>query len=199
MHGSNETGFIKKFPEKFFPEFLIIILPPYSLLNTASNNKNQFSFPQISALDPFAKNLRYGFVLRNTLAFHLSKEMAVLYLSHKSSLSGLIETFRNNRKSVKIFDGEENGGKKIGLNDENAEIKIEYSAKDNDKYGASRHNDIRQFILNSLEKGNIAIDNLLKLSNIKLNVNEKEIIRALSILEMNSEVERRPGGIIKKI
>ena len=58
---------------------------------------------------------------------------------------------------------------------------------------------INDFIINSLKNKNITIDNLLKLSNIRLKANENEIMRALSILEINSEIERLPGRIIKKI
>ncbi len=180
--GTNSEAEIK-FIKNFSGNPMLIILPSNSLLKLTILNKIAQNFLQISALDPFSKNSRYGLVLRNSLAFHLSQEMAILYLSQKSSLSALIEKFRNSDKKIKIFSEEGSSGLNGGIQAKSGKV----------------HDRIRQFIINSLEKENLAIDNLLKLSNIKLNVNEKEIIKAISILEMNSEIERCPGGIIKKI
>ncbi|MHB1661310.1 MAG: hypothetical protein ACYCTD_04335 [bacterium] len=181
------------FLEKFSGNFLPVILPAYSLYNLDFINRLKpaggFNFKNsllISALDPFSKISKYGFALRNSLAFHLSKEMAVLYLSKKSSLSSVIKKFEVAGKPVKIFEREYIAMPDIKLNTNNIGVKKEYDS-------------IQKFIMDSLEKENIAIDNLLKLSNIKFNVNNKEIIKAISILEMNSEIERYPGGIIKKL
>jgi len=180
-----ETEFIKKFSGNLMP----IILPAYSLLSSAMENRIRSDFPQISALDPFAKISKYGLALRNSLAFHLSQETAILYLSEKSSLSGFIKKFRDAGKKVKILERE----RPYGSGHKNA------NHRDGDANNTARHDAVQQFIMNSLEKENIAIDNLLKLSNIKLNADEKETVKAISILEMNCEIERCPGGIIKKI
>ena len=186
--GTNSEAEIE-FIKKFSGNPLLIILPSNPLLDLTALNKIAPNLLQISALDPFSKNSKYGFALRNSLAFHLSQEMAVLYLSEKSSLSSIIKKFENAGKPVNIFEREYSKyttapDKKPDIS--NTGIKKEY-------------NSIQKFIINSLEKENIAIDNLLKLSNIKLNADEKEIMKAISMLEMNSEIERRPGGIIKKI
>jgi hypothetical protein len=186
--GTNSEAEIE-FIKKFSGNPLLIILPSNPLPDLTALNKTTPNFLHISAIDPFSKNSKYGFALRNSLAFHLSQEMIVLYLSEKSSLSSIIKKFENAGKPVNIFEREYSKytmapDKKPDIS--NTGIKKEY-------------NSIQKFIINSLEKENITIDNLLKLSNIKLNVDEKEIIKAISILEMNSEIERRPGGIIKKI
>ena len=186
--GTNSEAEIE-FIKKFSGNPLLIILPSNPLPGLTALNETTSNFLHISAIDPFSKNSKYGFALRNSLAFHLSQEMAVLYLSEKSSLSPIIKKFENAGKPVNIFGREYSKytmapDKKPNIS--NTGIKKEY-------------NSIQKFIINSLEKENITIDNLLKLSNIKLNAEEKEIINAISILEMNSEIERRPGGIIKKI
>ncbi len=186
--GTNSEAEIE-FIKKFSGNPLLIILPSNPLPDLTALNKTTPNFLHISAIDPFSKNSKYGFALRNSLAFHLSQEMIVLYLSEKSSLSSIIKKFENAGKPVNIFERGYSTytmapDKKPDIS--NTVIKKEY-------------NSIQKFIINSLEKENITIDNLLKLSNIKLNVDEKEIIKAISILEMNSEIERRPGGIIKKI
>ena len=186
--GTNSEAEIE-FIKKFSGNPLLIILPSNPLPDLTALNKTTPNFLHISAIDPFSKNSKYGFALRNSLAFHLSQEMIVLYLSEKSSLSSIIKKFENAGKPVNIFERGYSTytmapDKKPDIS--NTVIKKEY-------------NSIQKFIINSLEKENITIDNLLKLSNIKLNVDEKEIIKEISILEMNSEIERRPGGIIKKI
>ncbi len=180
-----EMEFIKKFSGN--PS--LIILPSNPLPDLTALNKTTPNFLHISAIDPFSKNSKYGFALRNSLAFHLSQEMVVLYLSEKSSLSSIIKKFENAGKPVNIFEREYS--KYTMSPDKKPDISITVIKKE--------YNSIQKFIINSLEKENITIDNLLKLSNIKLNADEKEIIKAISILEMNSEIERRPGGIIKKI
>ncbi len=182
--GTNSEAEIE-FIRKFSGNILLIILPsnPLTNPNLSAINKSSVNFLEISALDPFYKNSKYGFALRNKLAFHLSNEIGILYLSQKSSLSSLIKKFQNAGKKIKIFKSST----------------IKKSDMNKDTCNITRHNTIRQFILDSLEKENIAIDNLLKLSNIKLNAEEKETAEAISILEMNSEIERCPGGIIKKI
>ena len=190
--GTNSEAEIE-FIRKFSGNFLLIVLPANPQVNLTSLNLNKTApgFLHISASDPFSKNSKYGFALRNSLAFHLSREAAVLYLSQKSSLSGLIKKFQNAGKKVKIFDGERRSGSTAGFPVE--------SSKNIAGNNIPSHNAIQQFIINCLEKENIAIDNLLKLSNIKLNADEKETVKAISLLEMNCEIERRPGGIIKKI
>lgn len=100
-NSETEKEFIKIFPEKL----KLIILPAYSLLYPAEKYKAPAECLKISALDPFAKNLKYGLTLRNSLAFHLSKELGVLYLSKKSALSGIIKKFRKEGKSVKYLKG----------------------------------------------------------------------------------------------
>ena len=197
MHEYADNDFIEKFSDKLTEDIFILIIQPYSLLKSAYKNKPKqlnLKFPQISALDPFAKNSKYGFALRNSLAFHLSIEMAILYLSHNSSLSSLIKKFKDEDKKVKIFLGEENYKKNITVT---ANAKKDCAAYETD--GQNKYEAINSFIINSLINENITIDNLLKLSNIRLKANENEIMRALSILEINSEIERLPGGIIKKI
>ncbi len=201
LHESANNYFIKKFSDKLNKDIFILIIQPYSLLKSAYKNKQKqlnLKFPQISAFDPFEKNSKYGFALRNSLAFHLSQEMAILYLSHNSSLASLIKKFKGAGKKVKIFLGKENYKKNITITaTANANTQ-----KDAAAYGTDvpeEYEVISKFIINSLTKENITIDNLLKLSNIRLKANENEIIRALSILEINSEIERLPGGIIKKI
>jgi hypothetical protein len=197
MHEYAGNDFIEKFSDKLTEDIFILIIQPYSLLKSAYKNKPKqlnLKFPQISALDPFAKNSKYGFALRNSLAFHLSIEMAILYLSHNSSLSSLIKKFKDEDKKVKIFLGEENYKKNITVT---ANAKKDCTAYETD--GQNKYEAINSFIINSLINENITIDNLLKLSNIRLKANENEIMRALSILEINSEIERLPGGIIKKI
>ncbi|RZV40518.1 MAG: hypothetical protein EVJ48_00940 [Candidatus Acidulodesulfobacterium acidiphilum] len=203
IHESADNEFMEKLSDKFTEDIFILTTKPYSLLKSAYAYKNKqkqlnLKFPQISALDPFAKNSKYGFALRNSLAFHLSQEMAVLYLSHNSSLASLIKKFKGAGKKVKIFLGKENYKKNITITaTANANTQ-----KDAAAYGTDvpeEYEVISKFIINSLTKENITIDNLLKLSNIRLKANENEIIRALSILEINSEIERLPGGIIKKI
>ena len=190
--GTNSEAEIE-FIRKFSGNFLLIVLPsnPQVNLTGLNLNKTAAGLLHISALDPFSKNSKCGFALRNSLAFHLSQEAAVLYLSQKSSLSGLIKEFQNACKKVKIFDGERRSGSTAGF-----PVKSRENTSGNN---IRRHNAIQQFIINCLEKENIAIDNLLKLSNIKLNADEKETAKAISMLEMNCEIERRPGGIIKKI
>jgi hypothetical protein len=201
LHESANKDFIEKFTDKFDKDIFILIIQPYSLLKSAYKNKPKqlnIKFPQISALDPFAKNSKYGFALRNTLAFHLSQEMAILYLSHNSSLASLIKKFKDAGKKVKIFLGEENYKKNITIPaTANANTKKDAVAYGTD--GLEEYQIISKFIIDSLTKENITIDNLLKLSNIRLKANENEIMRALSILEINSVIERLPGGIIKKI
>ena len=124
--------------------------------------------------------------------------MAILYLSHNSSLASLIKKFKDAGKKVKIFLGEENYKKNISITaNANANIQKDAAAYGTD--GLEEYEVINKFIINSLTKENITIDNLLKLSNIRLKANENEIMRALSILEINSKIERLPGGIIKKI
>ena len=197
MHESAGNGFIEKFSDKLTEDIFILIIQPYSLLKSVYKNKPKqlnLKFPQISALDPFAKNSKYGFALRNSIAFHLSQEMAVLYLSHNSSLSGLIKKFKDAGKKVKIFHGEENYKQNTTIA---ANAKKDRAVYETD--GQKEYDAINSFIINSLTNENITIDNLLKLSNIRLKANENEIMRALSILEINSEIERLPGGIIKKI
>ncbi|MHB8232436.1 MAG: hypothetical protein ACYDDB_06010 [bacterium] len=186
-----EIDFLKKFSGN--SNSLLLILPAHSLTNLDFINRlepgGRFNFKNsllISALDPFSKISKYGFALRNSLAFHLSQEMAVLYLSEKSSLSSVIKKFETAGKPVKIFEREY--------------IAKPYKKPNANSIGIKKeHDSIQKFIINSLEKENITIDNLLKLSNIKFNANNKEIIKAISILEMNSEIERCPGGIIKKL
>ncbi len=204
LHESANNDFIEKFSDKLNKDIFILIIQPYSLLKSAYKNKPKqlnlinLKFPQISALDPFAKNSKYGFALRNSLAFHLSQEMAILYLSHNSSLASLIKKFKDAGKKVKIFLGEENYKKNITITaTANANTQKDAAAYGTD--GLEEYEIINKFIMNSLTKENITIDNLLKLSNIRLKANENEIMRALSILEINSEIERLPGGIIKKI
>lgn len=187
-----ETYFINNFSGSS----LLLVLPAYSLINLnfikQLKSGGVFNFKNslfISALDPFSKISKYGYALRNSLAFHLSQEIIILYLSEKSSLSSVIKKFKGAGKSVKILEKEFGAmsaiqDKKLKTNTIN--IKKEYDY-------------IQKFIINSLEKENITIDNLLKLSNIKFNADNKEIIKAISILEMNSEIERCPGGIIKKL
>ena len=197
MHEYADNDFIEKFSDKLTEDIFILIIQPYSLLKSAYKNKPKqlnLKFPQISALDPFAKNSKYGFALRNSLAFHLSIEMVILYLSHNSSISSLIKKFKDEDKKVKIFLGEENYKKNITIT---ANAKKDCAAYETD--GQNKYEAINSFIINSLINENITIDNLLKLSNIRLKANENEIMRALSILEINSEIERLPGGIIKKI
>ncbi|MGC8555316.1 MAG: hypothetical protein ACP5NA_07520 [Candidatus Acidulodesulfobacterium sp.] len=197
MHESADNGFIEKFSDKLTEDIFILVIQPYSLLKSAHKNKTEqlnLKFPQISALDPFAKNAKYGFALRNSLAFHLSQEMAILYLSHSSSLSGLIKKFKNADREVKIFLGEENYKKNTAITANAKKDRAAYKTEWSKEYES-----INSFIINSLTNENITIDNLLKLSNIRLKANENEIMRALSILEINSEIERLPGGIIKKI
>ncbi len=198
---SANNEFMEKLSDKFIEDIFILTIQPYSLLISAYKNKQKqlnLKFPQISAFDPFEKNSKYGFALRNSLAFHLSQEMAILYLSHNSSLASLIKKFKGAGKKVKIFLGKENYKKNITITaTANANTQ-----KDAAAYGTDvpeEYEVISKFIINSLTKENITIDNLLKLSNIRLKANENEIIRALSILEINSEIERLPGGIIKKI
>ena len=198
MYEYADNNFIEKFTDKLSKDIFILIIQPYSLLKSAYKNipkQLNLKFPQISALDPFAKNSKYGFALRNSLAFHLSQEMAILYLSHNSSLSSLIKKFKDAGKKVKIFLGEENYKKNITITAAANTKKdaVAYGKNEREKYEV-----INKFIINSLTKENITIDNLLKLSNIRLKANENEIMRALSILEINSEIERLPGGIIKK-
>ncbi|MCL4542776.1 MAG: hypothetical protein M1458_03375 [Deltaproteobacteria bacterium] len=174
-----------------------VILPHYSLLNSNTANRlslaSNFDFKnilQLSALDPFCRTSKYGFTLRNSLAFHLSKEMAIFYLSEKSSLLSIIKKFKDAGKPVKIFGGEchaKDIRKNLTRTDDNA-------AKNR-----TECNPIQKFILKTLEKENITIDNLIKLSNIKFNVNSNEILKNISILEINSEIGRFPGGIIKKL
>ena len=197
MHGSADKDFIEKFSDKLTEDIFILIIQPYSLLKSAYENKPKqlnLKFPQISALDPFAKNSKYGFTLRNSLAFHLSQEMAILYLSHNSSLSGLIKKFKYAGKEVKIFLGEENYKQNPAITENTKKDCAVYKTERQKEYET-----INDFIINSLKNKNITIDNLLKLSNIRLKANENEIMRALSILEINSEIERLQGGIIKKI
>lgn len=186
-----EIEFIRKFSEKFF----LIVLPSSSLINLTPLNLNKIEqgLLHISAFDPFSKNSKYGFALRNSLAFHLSREVAVFYLSQKSSLSALIKKFQNAGKKVKIFEVESHSGSDTGF-----PFPVN-SRKNICGNNIRQHDAIQQFIINSLEKENIAIDNLLKLSNIKFNADDKEIMKAISILEINSEIERCPGGIIKKL
>ncbi len=190
-----EIEFIKKFDGSPLP----IILPHYSLLNsrTANNLSNlsptsRFDFKnilQISALDPFSKNSKYGLALRNNLAFHLSEEMAILYLSEKSSLLSVMKKFKDAGKQVKIFEGERHAK---GIHN-NLTLPGNNASKNKTEYSP-----IQEFILKTLEKENITIDNLIKLSNIKFNINSNEILKNVSTLEMNSEIERFPGGVIKK-
>lgn len=186
--GTNSEAEIE-FIEKFDKPSLLIILPHYSLLNSSFDFEN---IMQISAIDPFWKSSKYGFTLRNNLAYHLSKEMAIFYLSEKSSLSGIIKQFKKAGKPVKVFEREhyaEDKGTDNNLMKSNNNM-----AKNQSEYSP-----IQKFILKTLEKENISIDNLIKLSNIKFNINSNEILKNLSMLEMNSEIERCPGGIIKKI
>ncbi|MCL4427848.1 MAG: hypothetical protein M1276_02470 [Deltaproteobacteria bacterium] len=188
--GTNSEAEIE-FIKNFSGNLLLIILPSNPLPNLTALNKAALNCLHISALDPFSKNSKLGFTLRNSLAFHLSQETAILYLSKKSSLSGFIKKFKNAGKRVKIFKEEYR-----------SDLDTASSMKPKKNKGADnipQYNAIQQFIINSLKKENIAIDNLLKLSNIKFNAADKEIIKAISILEMNSEIERCPGGIIKKI
>ncbi len=187
-----EIEFIKKFDGSPLP----IILPHYSLLNSGASNKlppaSSFDFKnilQISALDPFSKNSKYGFALRNNLAFHLSEEMAILYLSEKSSLLSVMKKFKDAGKPVKIFEGERHAK---GIHN-NLTLPGNNASKNKTEYSP-----IQEFILKTLEKENITIDNLIKLSNIKFNINSNEILKNVSMLEMNSEIERFPGGVIKK-
>ena len=76
LHESADNDFIEKFSDKFDKDIFILIIQPYSLLKSAYKNKPKqlnlinLKFPQISALDPFVKNSKYGFALRNSLAFH---------------------------------------------------------------------------------------------------------------------------------
>ena len=187
-----EIEFIKKFDGSQVP----IILPHYPLLNSGASNKlppaSSFDFKnilQISALDPFSKNSKYGFALRNNLAFHLSEEVAILYLSEKSSLLSVMKKFKDAGKPVKIFEGERHAK---GINN-NLTLPGNNASKNKTEYSP-----IQEFILKTLEKENITIDNLIKLSNIKFNINSNEILKNVSMLEMNSEIERFPGGVIKK-
>ncbi len=184
------------FIEKFSGNPPLIILPAYSLINFFAKNKfkpdklpNFKKAILISALDPFSKFPKYGFSLRNSLAFHLSQEMAILYLSEKSSLSAAVKKFKSAGKPVKIFEAAESARYSGGGSIKTAENTININCAGCDP--------VQKFIMQILEKENITIDNLLKLSNIKINAND--IVKAISILEINSQIERRPGGIIKKI
>ena len=195
-HSEAEIEFIEKFDDPS----LLVILPHYSLFNSHVPNKiaklpliPSFDFKnilQISALDPFSKNSKHGFALRNNLAFHLSEEMAILYLSEKSSLSGIMKKFKDAGKAVKIFEGERH------TKDTYNNLAPQGGNAADNKMGYSP---IQKFILKTLEKENITIDNLIKLSNIKFNINPNEILKNVSMLEINSEIERFPGGIIKKL
>ncbi|RZD15415.1 MAG: hypothetical protein EVJ47_03850 [Candidatus Acidulodesulfobacterium ferriphilum] len=209
--GNAEEGFICigtnseaeiEFIEKFDDPSPLIILPHYSLLTSSIPNKqaklskvsptSRFDFKnilQISALDPFSKTSKYGFALRNNLAFHLSEEMAILYLSENSSLLSVMKKFKDAGKQVKIFEGERHAK---GIHN-NLTLPGSDAAKNKTEYSP-----IQEFILKTLEKENITIDNLIKLSNIKFNINSNEILKNVSMLEMNSEIERFPGGVIKK-
>jgi hypothetical protein len=186
-----EINFIRNFSG----DFPLIILPAYSLINDDFINRfmqNVLNYENsllISALDPFSENSKYAFAIRNNLAFNMSVALALLYLSKKSSLFSIIKKFEKTGKPVKIFEGDYQ----------------EHIEPLHRKYRAGytgikkEHDSIQQFIINCLEKENIALDNLLKLSNIKLNTSEKEIAKAISMLEINCEIERCPGGIIKKL
>ena len=191
--GTNSEAEID-FIEKFDKPSLLIILPHYSPLNSSFDFKN---IMQISAIDPFWKNSKYGFTLRNNLAYHLSKEMAIFYLSEKSSLSGIIKQFTKAGKPVKIFEGARHAKDKDIDKDTDKDNNL-MKSNNNMPKNQSEHSPIQKFILKTLEKENISIDNLIKLSNIKFNINSNEILKNVSMLEMNSEIERCPGGIIKK-
>ena len=154
----------------------LIILPSGPLPDVQGGAvKNKFEKSIfISAMDPLLKNSRYGFALRNVLAFHLSSELAVLYLSKNSSLSSLIKKFEDAGKPVRIFKNElpDNYG-------DDGEIEVYTRVPDcasgktgsgtnrGDDYGCAGCDAVQKFIMDILEKDNIAIDNLLKLSSIK--------------------------------
>lgn len=196
--GTNSEAELE-FIEKYDKTSLLIILPHYPLLNFNAANKlmpaaspasaDYKNIMQIYAIDPFCKTSKYGFSVRNNLAFHLSGEMAIFYLSKKSSLLSIIKKFKSAGKPVKIFEG----GQYLENNDNNLIESNKNQAKTETEYNA-----VQKFILKTLEKENITIDNLIKLSNIKFNINSNEILKNISMLEINSEIERFPGGIIKK-
>lgn len=194
-----ELEFIKNYSHPS----LLLILPHQSFLNSKNlndfenyrenTNFNRKNILQISALDPFSRTDKYGFIFRNNLAFHLSKEMVVFYLSKKSSLLNIIKNFKNAGKPVKIFEIEKYSeiiGEEL--------LTLRGTHNDSTKNGM-KHTDIQKFILKNLDNENITIDNLIKLSNIKFDGNSNEILKNISLLEMNLEIERLPGGFIKKL
>lgn len=157
--------------------------------------------PAISAENPLAKKSKYGYAIRNYLALTLTDELIILYLSGKSSLQGVINNFKNCNKMVQIIDNDNDKKEKVYISSsENSNKRPQGSLKTNTLTDIiskkSEFEDNEKSILKYLNNNeSIHIDNLINLSNI----NPKDTLKIISLLEIKGIIKREAGGVIKKL
>ncbi len=196
INSQAEINFIKIAEKDGPPVMLLPHNPFFSDNKLIMNNYLKGGLPWISAVDPFSKPGKHGFSLRNLLAFSLSSGLAILFLSAKSSLKGITDKFEAAGKEVKVLLSDRDFFKE---RPEDTKRTQNLPSSGSSAHTINQH-EIRKLILEIVPANeNIPIDNLIKVGNINHKVDRCDILKAISIMEINSEIIRLPGGLIKKI